>query len=313
MSKKLTTDEFIEKARKIHGNKYDYSKSIYGNSNLDKVIIVCPIHGEFNQSPVYHLSKRGCPLCGLEICQNAQRGTKYKFIEKARKIHGNKYDYSLVDYINVGKKVIIICPTHGKFIQRPSSHLIGTQCPKCGIEKQKKSTTDTVNEFIKKAKSIHGNLYDYSKVVYINNHRKVRMTCKKHGDFLQLPLNHLKRNGCPNCQSSYGENEIARILNQYGIQFIREKCFDDCVNPRTSRQLPFDFWIPSKNLLIEYDGKHHFEIGKFGTYKSTHNELKQIQFRDKIKTKFAKINNIRLLRIKYTKLNKIERLLGDII
>jgi hypothetical protein len=314
MSKKLTSKQFVTKSRKIHGNKYDYSQTIYGKNNLEKVIISCPIHGPFKQRPSYHLTRRGCPKCGLDICKNSRRNNINEFIRKSKKIHGNKYDYSLSKYINVSTKVKIMCPIHGEFYQTPSAHYILKQgCPKCGIEKQKLSTTFDLKEFIEKCKIIHGDVYDYSKVKYVNCHTKILIGCKRHGYFYQLPLNHLKRNGCPQCQSSYGESEIFKTLKNFNTPFITEKTFGECKNPKTNRLLPFDFWIPSKNLLIEYDGKHHFQIGKFGKYKSNLKALKATKFRDKIKNQFAKKRGFLLIRIKYTKLKQIKEILEKVL
>ena len=247
--------------------------------------------------------------CGFEICRNSQRSNKFDFIKKSILIHKNKYDYSNIKYLNNKLKINILCKMHGEFKQSPNSHLVGRGCPLCGIEKQKTSTKFTLKEFIEKSKSIHGNLYDYSKTNYINCHTKITIGCKKHGEFKQLPLNHLKRNGCPECQSSYGENEISMFLKNNNIKYEIEKTFNNCRNTKTNRLLRFDFYIPTKNILIEYDGKHHFMIGQFGKYKSTKSDLKNVKLRDKIKTDFCKINNIKLLRIKYIDINNITKIL----
>lgn len=121
----LTTENFIEKAKQIHGNKYDYSKVNYINAKT-KVCIICPIHGEFWQTPSNHLSGFGCIYCGRTYKHSTE-----EFILNARKIHGNKYDYSKVNYITNNTKVCIICLEHGEFWQNPSDHLSGKGCPKC--------------------------------------------------------------------------------------------------------------------------------------------------------------------------------------
>lgn len=124
-NKKLTTEEFIKKAREVHGNKYDYSKVIY-NGLHKKVCIVCPEHGEFWQEAGSHLKGRGCPICWYKKNGNSCRKSLEVFIEQARKIHGDKYDYSKVKYINSFTKVCIICPEHGEFWQTPVHHLPAT-------------------------------------------------------------------------------------------------------------------------------------------------------------------------------------------
>ena len=123
---RYTVLNFIEKARKIHGDKYDYSKVEYID-HYTKVCVICPIHGEFYISPKDHLTKRGCRKCFYERI----RYTKEKFIEESYKVHGDKYDYSKVEYINSRTKVCIICPIHGEFWQTPKSHIQNTGCPRC--------------------------------------------------------------------------------------------------------------------------------------------------------------------------------------
>ena len=201
-SKTSTTEIFIEKARKIHGDKYDYSKVNYIN-NHTKVCIVCPEHGEFWQSPHGHLRGRGCPKCGANKGCKSRTCTTEIFIEKARKIHGDKYDYSKVNYINNCTKVCIICPEHGEFWQTPGSHTnIGNGCPLCGNKNSSEKRLKSINIFIKQAKEIHGDKYDYSKVEYSSNHEKVIIICPEHGEFLQSPYKHLQGHGCPKCAKS---------------------------------------------------------------------------------------------------------------
>lgn len=136
MGKKLTTQEFIEKARSLHGNKYDYSKVDYIN-NHTKVCIICPIHGEFLQTPNAHLMGQGCIKCSYMKCRNDRKLTLQEFISRARHIHGDKYDYSKVEYINTMTKVCIICPKHGEFWMKPNGHLNGQGCQKCYDERRR--------------------------------------------------------------------------------------------------------------------------------------------------------------------------------
>ena len=128
-----TTEDVVEEFKKIHGDKYDYSKVEYTNS-LKKVCIICPEHGEFWQSPTNHLNGCGCPKCS-----NVKHKTTNEFIKESRTVHGDKYDYSKVEYVNAHTKVCIICPEHGEFWQTPNKHLLGHKCPKCSesiIEKE---------------------------------------------------------------------------------------------------------------------------------------------------------------------------------
>lgn len=136
--KKLTQEEFINRAKKIHGNKYDYSKVVY-LTNKVKVCIICPIHGAFWQTPNAHLLGQGCKQCYTDVVGDSLRTTKEEFIRKAKAIHGDKYDYSKVEYVNNKTEVIIICPIHGEFKQRPDMHTIkGNGCRLCRSDKLKR-------------------------------------------------------------------------------------------------------------------------------------------------------------------------------
>ena len=194
--KKLTTEEFIKKAKKIHGNKYDYSKVEYIN-NRTKICIICPEHGEFWQTPNDHLDSCGCPKCFNENKRGkSNKLTKELFILRARELYGDKYDYSKVEYNDCNKKVCIICPEHGEFWQTPNNHLnCRNQCPKC-VHRSYKKTTE---EFIEEAKKIHKDKYDYSKVEYEHENDKVCIICPEHGEFWQTPKTHLNGCGCPKC------------------------------------------------------------------------------------------------------------------
>ena len=149
MSKRKSNDEFIREAQSIHHNKYDYSKVEYAN-NKTKVCIVCPEHGEFWQTPSDHLNGKGCPQCAGNV-----RCDKAMFIEKAKHIHNDRYDYSKVEYVNAHTKVCIICPEHGEFWQTPNNHLNGNGCPLCKNRKIGDVLRDTVEDFTKKSNEIH--------------------------------------------------------------------------------------------------------------------------------------------------------------
>jgi len=128
--KNKTTNDFIKSANKVHGDSYDYSKTIYNGVDRN-VIITCAIHGDFEQTPYSHKSGSGCPKCRGEFLSLRFRDDKQTFINKAKKIHGETYDYLLVNYKNQSTKVEIVCPKHGKFPQEPKSHLSGRGCPIC--------------------------------------------------------------------------------------------------------------------------------------------------------------------------------------
>jgi hypothetical protein len=284
MKKKLTTEEFIKKAKEIHGDKYDYSKVEYVN-NKTNVCIICPKHGEFWQIPHKHLLGHKCHKC----CKTGIKSNKTEFIEKAKKVHGDKYDYSKVEYVNNSTKVCIICPKHGEFWQTPASHLNGNGCFKCSYIYRGEKKKLTTEEFIEKAKKVHGNKYDYSKVDYVNSHAKICIICPKHGEFWQTPNQHLNGYGCTKCKQSKLEKEIEMLLINNKIEYI-EQC-GKTVFPWLNN-FKFDFYLPKYNIAIECQGKQHFEpVNAFGGKK----EYEAICLRDKKKKQLCENNNIKLL------------------
>ena len=126
MRKRLTTQEFIERANKVHNGKYDYSKAIFVNTSSN-VTIICPIHGEFVQNARNHYRGSGCPKCAGNYLDQEY------FIQKANIKHNGRYDYSKVKYVDSSTLVEIVCKRHGSFLQKPNSHLMGCGCPKCGV------------------------------------------------------------------------------------------------------------------------------------------------------------------------------------
>lgn len=195
----MTKEEFIEKARKIHGDKYNYDNVNYFNMST-KICIICPEHGEFWQTPKAHITQGyGCKKCGRKICAKKTKKTTEEFIKEAKEIHGDKYDYSKTEYINAFTKVCVICSEHGEFWITPHDHLKGVGCPACGNLLKGQTKKLTQEEFIKRAKEIHDDKYDYSKVDYINSSTKVCIICPEHGEFWITPNCHLNGQGCKKC------------------------------------------------------------------------------------------------------------------
>lgn len=262
MHKKITFEEFKEKATEVHGDKYIYSK-LERIRDRTTACIICNEtdehgnkHGEFYVSPHSHIARgQGCPICSKIKRSERSKYSQEEWIEKVEKIHNYKYDYSKVNYINLLTPVLIICPEHGEFHQRPSHHAHGKGCPICGFRKKShdtfinelnklkpnisviseyKGVKESIlvkcnidgyewkttpwymlkkdlgncpecvklvnkNEFIRNANIKHNNKYDYSKVNYLNVNTKVCIICPEHGEFWQIPKDHLRNGGCDKC------------------------------------------------------------------------------------------------------------------
>jgi len=250
------TKGFISKAIIVHGEKYSYSKIIYINCR-EKVEIICKKHGEFYQSPSKHLIGQGCPKCS-----KFRKKTPDEFKKRAEKLHKGRYDYSKTDFSHIMNKVIIICPEHGEFEQTLDKHINGGRgCIVCGGSKKK-----TTEEFIYEAKNVHGDKYIYDKSVYTNFESKLIITCRRHGDFLQTPHNHIiNSNGCPKCVHRISKGEI-EWLNYMGIP-------DDPEHRNVyinlgDRSIKADGYIPETNTVYEYYGDYYH--GNPALFKSEH-------------------------------------------
>jgi len=284
-------EAFIGKARKIHGRKYAYSAVEYERASK-KVCIICLKHGPWQQKPNNHLSGYGCPRCKDDTLRAKFIHSKSDFLERARRVHGERYSYP-GNYVNSKGPIRIRCKIHGEFEQVVATHLSGKGCPKCGQAKLTQVHLSNHEEFVKKARAVHGDKYRYPDrykraIVHIN------VECPKHGLFPVTPNNLLRGYGCPRCSESHGESAVARALERLKLPYTREKKFPDC---RDKYPLRFDFWLPTKNALIEFDGlQHHEPYALFGGLKM----FKVTKRRDRIKTAYARKKGIRLLRVKYS-------------
>jgi hypothetical protein len=216
MSRRLTTEEFIARSITVHGERYGYTKTHYIN-NHTKILIDCPIHGEFSQTSAAHIrQKQGCPKCGSLNSIRSRSLTTQEFVERAKKIQDGKYDYTKVKYLNSTSKIIIICPIHGDFLQRPLNHLSGEGCSKCRYANNTILLSKSTPHFIQECREIHGNAYDYSLSKYIQANTKITILCPRHGPFLQTPHHHLHGDGCPKCFKRISKKETD-FLDHMGI------------------------------------------------------------------------------------------------
>ncbi|MHA1470881.1 MAG: hypothetical protein ACTSSP_10025 [Candidatus Asgardarchaeia archaeon] len=301
-----TTKYFIENAKKMHGDEYDYSRVEYKSSNK-KVVIICKIHGEFKQVPYAHLYGQGCPDCGLikNPLPRIERSEK-KFIKEVSQIHGDRYDYSRMHYDGFHKYIDIGCKIHGIFKQTPDNHLKGKGCPDCGkIEQARKSKERrlTQEEFVEKASQVHKNKYDYSKTRYITHYHKVIVTCPKHGDYETTANNHLRDHGCPHCRYKK-EGKVKEFLLEYFDDWKivpNKRIWDRYRHYHHKRYC--DFWLEKKDIkmIVEYDGEQHFKPVSFNgiSIKKAQKQFKRQQIVDKLDAMFCKEKGIILYRIRY--------------
>lgn len=219
------TQQFIEKAKSIHGDLYDYSGAAYTHS-MQPLTIICPVHGPFEIRPNNHLSsKQGC-----QKCSKRHRPTLEEFKQQAAIVHNNRYDYADVVYVNNKSKISIKCMLHGSFLQTPKDHIHNAAgCPRCKRlitgQYHKNDTAWFTSEGIRK----HSGKYDYSKVDYKRYHDKVEIVCPTHGSFFQTASSHIHNgNGCPICsvqdyEGGYGEKRFQshpELKNKNGMLYI---------------------------------------------------------------------------------------------
>ena len=229
----------------------------YTKSNTN-VKIGCYKHGVFEQQPSNHLKGNGCHRCDVEN----RTKSKEKFINEAKLVHGDKYDYSKVNYVNSFNKIKILCPEHGEFEQQPNNHLVGKGCVLCGKIKSGNKQIKSKEDFINNANLIHDNVYNYSNVEYTGAFEKVKIVCSKHGIFEQIPNSHLRGGGCPKCALKYNKNEgeLKEFIKSLGV--VVSGNTKNIIKPHE-----LDVYIPSHNLAIEFDGLYwHSELYRDKNY-----------------------------------------------
>ena len=295
-----STAQFIAEARARHDDKFDYSQVRYVNAKT-QVRIGCPEHGWFEQVPEVHLSGSGCPGCRYVRMAKTRTRPWHEILVEFRERHGDRYDYSRVEYVNLSRKVTIVCREHGPFEQRPYCHLQGHGCPQCKYERLSANQRLTREEMLSRFRRVHGDRYDYSRVIQVRNCAcQVTIVCPHHGPFRQSVSSHASGRGCAACQESRGERRIAHELNRLGLPYVREQRFATC---RDVKPLPFDFFLPTENALIEYDGTQHFVPAK-------RFNIALIQKHDAIKTEWAARHGQRLIRIPYHCFSQIPEILA---
>lgn len=202
MSRKLTTEEWVVRAKAKHGETFDYTETAYIDSHAN-LTVRCRRHGPFEQVPPVHLrssTETACPECYKEWNGRRCASTVDEFVQKAEAIHGKLYDYSRVVYVNSQTKVELGCAVHGPFMVTPGNHLSRSSgCPKCAHKVTGDRCRMGLEDFLLKSREVHGDKYGYSGVEYKGNHVTVEIECSRHGAFWQQPSDHWNGHGCPKC------------------------------------------------------------------------------------------------------------------
>lgn len=244
---KIATDRFISKARHVHGDKYDYSKSVYFKTK-EKLEIICKrCNQSFWMQPNNHYSGQNC-----SHCYGTKKLTTRQFIERSENIHGDIFDYSEVYYTNNSAKVIITCKNCNiRFSQAASYHMGGGGCDYCDQIKSAKKRSKTLDQFIIDSKKIHGeNTYDYSLANYINSSVKLTIKCVACNNIWnQLPTNHLSGKGCLNCCLKTSKGEVSWLNSLLIDKKYRQKTIWCGKN-----RYVVDAFIPKIKTIYEYYG-----------------------------------------------------------
>lgn len=285
MARKLTTETFIEKAKSIHGDRFDYSKVEY-TTVYNEVLIGCPVHGFYLQSPAIHFASNGCKECSRNNLAEMYKGNTEDFVEKAQKIHGDRYDYTSSNYIRSHKKLEIICSKHGSFWQTPGHHLSGKGCRKCSLEKNKTARLFSQEKIISDLELKFPQL-DFSKFVYVNSRIPSTIICPVHGEFQAEYHAFMLHSGCPKCviragYSRTGYKEMCNGRPSYVYLIAITTSSDLClkigisVDPMSRyRGLRYEgLEVVQLNIMKFQDSDNTFDMERY-----LHKELKDYQYK----------------------------------
>lgn len=292
--------QMIEKSKEKYSDKFVYSDVDTSKEKGQAVKIICPNHGMFLMSMHRHLhTKTGCPACGRE--DSLRNRTKYNGLEDVSKAaikhHGDRYTY--LSYDAHSRTVTYLCPNHGEVSQLLRLHLTGHGCGECRYEDRRIDE----KEFIRRAKEVHpeGYSYDLSELKTVNHRITIKHSCGK--VYRARVSNHLSGQGCSRCRSSLGEKKIKDFLELNGISFIDQFVIEGYL-------YRYDFCIPDLDILIEYDGEQHYRpVDYFGGVPA----FEKRQELDREKTRLAKANRYRLIRISYKRFDELEEYLSRAI
>jgi hypothetical protein len=208
------TEQFIAEATLKHFGRYTYEKTVYVRSS-DKVIVTCSDHGDFEIRASKHLLGQKCRACANADHAANSMMTASEFVEKASKVHGNKYDYSKVAITEAYASVVVGCREHGDFTIRATGHLMGRGCTDCGLINSGKKRRLTLEDVLKKSKEVHGERYDYSNTVYVDKASPMEIGCRVHGSFWLDHNHHSQGRGCPKCSWNGAGFDTAKPASLY--------------------------------------------------------------------------------------------------
>jgi len=201
ISQRGNVEAFIKAAEEKHGKRYNYSEVLYTNT-MTKVKVTCTIHGAFEVRPNSHLNGNGCPACGRLSARENIALDYSKFIERAEKVHNDRYRYITESYVNYTSKMSMFCFEHGFFSQTPHSHIsMKVGCPKCGNARAGLSNQKDWSTVLELFRSVHGNRFSYDNSMYKDVSHKIKVKCEKHGWFEQKPYQHYGGAGCSKCSN----------------------------------------------------------------------------------------------------------------
>lgn len=307
--------KFIEKCNNLHNNKFDYSKINYVN-NTTKLLIICPVHGEFMMEPKYHKQGLGCFECNKEhgsiLKQQPKNSIEY-YLDIFEKVHEGKYQYNNLKYTGRNSdKINITCPIHGDFLQSIDNHKAGHGCKECKAENISNRFKYSLDDFIQKSSKVHNNYYDYSKVNYINSKTNVTIICPEHGEFKQKAGGHLLGKGCKKCTNNVSklEKNYREFLISNNLKIETNVQFDWLKKTENSiKNMELDIFIPELNLAIEINGVNIHastpnKFNKTGVDKNYH----------QLKYDLCKENGIKLIHIfQFESMRKWKHVLKNLI
>ncbi|WP_343654368.1 hypothetical protein [Paraburkholderia caribensis] len=264
LAHRVTAAAYMKRIVEVHGKKYDHSLVHYERMH-DPITVICRRHGPFNPTAVNYLAGRGCPKCGGESAATVRTPKLVlpvdEVVSRFQETHGDRYDYSTMVYEHSDRHVRIVCKVHGAFLQAPRNHWLGKGCPDCGREVMRALAAQrvlTTTEIVRRFRTLHGDLYDYSQSEYHRFNKPVEIRCRKHGVFRQTPQAHLEGKGCPQCSQSSGEARAAAWFRSNKIDFEVEFPVRIPNSRGQTRWGRFDFFLPDMGLFVEIDGPHHF-------------------------------------------------------